>query len=144
MHEHFHVLGLALYGVRYKCTLFGELILNEATGLSQDRLSNEHTQCSDDEAKRHNNADACHLAVSPEQYLCQTLLEEISQKNNSESGITGKFEWGFNKIDDGNVNGSKLDPVVDKQQKETRLYVVLFYMCIVLRDLKALRNKNSV
>jgi len=30
--------------------------------------------------------------------------------------MKGKYEQGFNKIDHGNVNGSKLDPVVDKQQ----------------------------
>ena len=115
--------------MRYKCTVFGESTLDEATGLSQDKLSNEQTQCSDGEAKRHNNADACHLAVWPEQYLCQTFLEEISQKNDLKSGIRGKYEQGFNKIVHGNVNGSKLDLVVDKQQKETRLYVVLFYIC---------------
>jgi hypothetical protein len=115
--------------VRYKCTPFGELNLDEAMGMSQDRLSNEQTQCSDSEAKRHNNYDACHLVVWPEQYLYQTFLEEISQKNNLESGIRGKHERGFNKIDHGNVTGSELDPVVDKQQKETRSYVVLFYVC---------------
>ena len=55
--------------MRYKCTLFGELTLDKATGLLQDRLSNEQTQCSDSEAKRRNNADDCHLVVWPEQYL---------------------------------------------------------------------------
>jgi len=72
----------------------------------QDRLSIEQTQCSDGEAKGQNNADACHLVVWPEQCLCQTLLEEISQKNSLESGIRRKYEGGFNKIDHGNVNGS--------------------------------------
>jgi hypothetical protein len=66
--------------------------------------------------QRDDNADACQLVFWPEQYLCQAFLEEISQKNNLESGIRGKYEWGFNKIDHGNVNGSKLDPVVDKQR----------------------------
>jgi hypothetical protein len=89
--------------VLYKCTLLGELILGEAKGLLLYRLSNEQTQCSDGEAKRHNNADACHLVVWPEQCLCQTFLEEISQKNNLESGIRGIYERGFNKIDHGNV-----------------------------------------
>jgi len=72
----------------------------------QDRLSIEQTQCSDGEAKRQNNADACHLVVWPQQYLCQTFLDEISQKNSLESGIRGKYEQGFNKVDHGNVNVS--------------------------------------
>ena len=75
-------------------------------GLLQDRLSFEQTQCSDCEAKSQNNADACHLVVWPEQYVCQTFLEEIPQKNSLESGIRGKYERGFNKIDHVNVNGS--------------------------------------
>lgn len=115
--------------MRYKCTLYGELTLNEATGLSKDRTSSEQTQCSDCETKRQNNAHACHLAVWPQQYWCQTFLEEISQKNNLESGMGGKYERGFNKIGRGSVNGSKLDPVVDKEHKEARLYVVLLYVC---------------
>jgi len=68
VHEHLCV-GIGIIwgkGVRYKCTLFGELTLDEATGLSQDRLSNQQTQCSDGEAKRQNNADACHLVVWPD------------------------------------------------------------------------------
>jgi hypothetical protein len=36
-------------------------------GLLQDRLSIEQTLCSDCEAKRQNNADACHLVVWPEE-----------------------------------------------------------------------------
>jgi hypothetical protein len=107
--------------VRYKCILFGELTLDEAMGLNKPSVLTVR--------QTDNNDDACHLLVWPEQYLCQTFLEEISQKNNLESGIRGKYERGFNKIDHGNVNGSKLDPVMDKQQKETRLYVVLFYIC---------------
>jgi hypothetical protein len=47
-----------------------------------------------------------------------------------ESGIKGKYERGFDKIDHGNVNGSKLDPVVDKQQKETRLCVYIRKYCL--------------
>jgi hypothetical protein len=43
--------------------------------------------------------------------------------------MRGKYEQGFNKIDHGSVNGSKLDPVVDKERKEARLYVVLLYIC---------------
>jgi hypothetical protein len=38
--------------------------------------------------------------------------------------MKGKYERGWY-----NVNDSKFDPVVDKQQEETRLYVVLFYIC---------------
>ena len=44
-----------------------------------------------------------------------------------ESGMRGKYE--FNKIYHGNVNSTKLDPVVDKKQKEIRLYVVFFQIC---------------
>jgi hypothetical protein len=36
-----------------------------------------------------------------------------------------EYEWGCNKIDHGSMNGLKLNPVVNKEQKEARLYATL-------------------